>query len=88
MGYASPFGPPYGPPPRLVRPIFGRQFAGVCAGIAQTYGWDVGLIRVIAVVTGIFVFPVTEVLYLACWIGIPDEASVPAPAPAPQSPRV
>jgi phage shock protein C len=67
MGY-----PPY--VQRLVRPIYGRQFAGVCIGIARAYGWDVGLVRILAVVTGIFVFPIPEIFYLAGWIGIPEEA--------------
>jgi phage shock protein C len=59
--------------PRLERPLYGRQFAGVCAGLARTYGWDVGLVRIVAVVSGIFLFPFPEVVYLACWIGIPEE---------------
>jgi phage shock protein C len=67
MGY-----PPYAQ--RLVRPIYGRQFAGVCIGIARAYGWDVGLVRILAVVTGIFLFPVAEIFYLAGWIGIPEES--------------
>jgi len=73
-GYA-PYGyPPYVPyATRLVRPFLGRQFAGVCAGLARTYGWDLGLVRILFVVTGIFVFPITEILYIACWIGIPEE---------------
>jgi phage shock protein C len=66
-GYPPPFAP------RLVRPIYGRQFAGVCAGLARTYGWDVGLVRILSVVGGIFLFPIPEILYLACWIGIPEE---------------
>jgi len=79
--------PPVGYPPytpRLVRPIYGRQFAGVCAGLARTYGWDLGLIRIVAVVTGIFVFPIPEVFYLAAWIGIPEE--VPGEMPLGQVP--
>lgn len=60
-------------PARLVRPLYGRQFAGVCAGLARAYGWDVGTIRIIAVLSGIFLCPVAEIVYLACWIGIPEE---------------
>jgi phage shock protein PspC (stress-responsive transcriptional regulator) len=59
---AYPYGfSPY-PQPRLARPIFGRQFAGVCAAVARTYGWDV-----------IFFCPIVQVVYLAGWIGIPEE---------------
>jgi phage shock protein C len=75
-GAAISGAPPVGFPPqapRLVRPIFGRQFAGVCAGLARTYCWDVATVRVLAVVGGIFLCPVVEVLYIACWIGIPEE---------------
>jgi phage shock protein C len=60
-------------PPRLTRPIFGRQFAGVCSGLARTYGWDVGTVRVLTVLGAIFLCPIVEVAYFACWIGIPEE---------------
>ncbi len=68
--------PPTGFPayvPRLVRPLLGRQFAGVCAGLARTYTWDLGLVRILTVLGGIFLFPLVEVAYMACWIGIPEE---------------
>jgi phage shock protein PspC (stress-responsive transcriptional regulator) len=79
-----------------MRPIYGRQFAGVCAGFARTYGWDVGLIRILSVVGGIFLFPFVEILYVACWVGIPEEplgqvgqmpGDMPPPAQAPPPPR-
>lgn len=69
--------------PRLERPLFGRQFAGVCIGLARTYGWDVGLVRILAVIGGIFLFPLVEIIYIACWIGIPEE-TVGAVPPPPQ----
>jgi phage shock protein PspC (stress-responsive transcriptional regulator) len=56
-----------------VRPLFGRQFAGVCVGLARTYSWDLGLVRILNVLGGIFLFPVIEIAYFACWIGIPEE---------------
>jgi phage shock protein C len=73
--------PPY--PVRLVRPIFGRQFAGVCVGLARTYNWDVGLVRILTVLAGVFIFPVAEIAYIACWIGIPEE-QLSEIAPPPQ----
>ncbi len=57
----------------LVRPHFGRQIAGVCIGLAQAYGWDVALVRVLAVVGFFFSGGLVAVAYLACWIGIPEE---------------
>ena len=76
--------PPPGYPsfaPRLVRPLYGGQFAGVCVGLARTYGWDVGLVRILTVVGGVFLFPIVEILYIACWIGIPEEPIGEIPPP-------
>jgi phage shock protein C len=70
-GYPPPGYSPYAP--RLLRPLFGRQVAGVCIGFARTYGWDVGLVRILTVIGGIFLLPIMEIVYLACWIGIPEE---------------
>lgn len=85
-GFQPP--PPGYPPfaPRLSRPFYGRQMAGVCAGLARTYGWDVGVVRVLTVVMGIFVFPVAEIAYVACWIGIPEE--MPGEYMPPQPPTM
>ncbi|HEY1255651.1 MAG TPA: PspC domain-containing protein [Terracidiphilus sp.] len=55
-------------------PIAGRQIAGVCAGLAQTYGWDLTLIRVIAILTFLCSGGIVAVGYVACWIGIPEES--------------
>lgn len=74
------------PPGRpLVRPIAGRQIAGVCIGLAQANGWDVAIIRVIAVVGFFFSGGLVAVAYLAGWIGIPEE---PIPMPGPYPPTV
>lgn len=62
----------------LVRPRAGRQVAGVCIGLARAYGWDVAVVRVLAVIGLCFSGGIVGVAYLACWIGIPDE---PPPAP-------
>ncbi|MGA9464940.1 MAG: PspC domain-containing protein [Terracidiphilus sp.] len=57
----------------LVRPIIGRQVAGVCIGLAQANGWDVSLVRILAVVGFFFSGGLVAVAYLAGWIGIPEE---------------
>jgi phage shock protein C len=57
----------------LYRPFAGRVIAGVCMGLAQTYGWDVALVRIFTVVGFFFSGGVVAVAYLACWIGIPEE---------------
>jgi len=57
----------------LVRPLIGRRVAGVCAALAQAYGWDVALIRIFAVVAIFCTGPLIFAAYLAGWIGIPPE---------------
>jgi phage shock protein PspC (stress-responsive transcriptional regulator) len=61
-----------------MRPIIGRQVAGVCLALARSNGWDVGLIRILAVIGFIFSGGFVGVAYLAGWIGIPEE---PMPFP-------
>ena len=83
---------PYAAARPLMRPLVGRRIAGVCIGLSQTYGWDLALIRVLAVV-GLFCSGgAVAIAYLACWVGIPEEAiampaNMPGPIPGPmQSP--
>lgn len=58
---------------RLVRPRAGRRIAGVCAGLAQYYGWNVTALRIIWLV--LLVFGGTGgLLYLILWIVMPNEA--------------
>jgi phage shock protein PspC (stress-responsive transcriptional regulator) len=49
------------------------MIAGVCIGVAQTYGWDVALVRVLTVVGFFCTGGIVAVAYLAGWIGIPEE---------------
>ena len=57
----------------LVRPRYTRKVGGVCAGLAQRYYWDVSLVRVIALLLGVFLFPLAEVAYAVLWIALPEE---------------
>jgi phage shock protein PspC (stress-responsive transcriptional regulator) len=61
-----------------MRPIVGRQVAGVCLALARSNGWDVGLIRILTVIGFIFSGGFVGIAYLAGWIGIPEE---PMPIP-------
>jgi phage shock protein PspC (stress-responsive transcriptional regulator) len=68
----------------LVRPRDGRVIAGVCAALANRFGWNVTLVRVLAVLS--FLLPGSQlVVYIVCWIVIPGEApsapSVPVQGP-------
>jgi phage shock protein C len=75
--------PPPGRP--LVRPLMGRQIAGVCIAVAQANGWDVSLVRILAVVGFFFSGGLVAIAYLAGWIGIPEE---PFGAPGPYPPHL
>lgn len=64
----------------LVRPHVGRQIAGVCAALARANGWDVAVVRIIAVVGCFFSGGLVAIAYLAGWIGIPEEPIQVPPA--------
>lgn len=55
----------------LVRPRRGRIIAGVCAGIADQYGWSRGMVRLLFVLFG--VFGAGEVAYVVLWLLMPKE---------------
>lgn len=55
----------------MVRPRSGRVIAGVCAGIAQHYGWNRGTVRVVFVLFGLF--GAGELAYIVLWILMPKE---------------
>lgn len=57
----------------LVRPRMGRQIGGVCLGIALANGWDVAVVRIIAVVSLIFSSGLAGIAYLVAWVVIPEE---------------
>jgi phage shock protein C len=66
-----------GPAPRpagpLMRPLAGRKVAGVCQGLANQYGWDVTLIRIITVLLAVAAFPIGLVVYLVFWLMVPEQ---------------
>ncbi|MGB6745940.1 MAG: PspC domain-containing protein [Terracidiphilus sp.] len=57
----------------LIRPRTGRQIAGVCLALAQSNGWDVSVVRILAVLGFFFSSGLVGVAYVAAWIGIPEE---------------
>jgi len=78
--------PPYAAMPPLVRPQFGRTIAGVCAGFAQHYGWDVTLVRLALVVAVLLGFGTPVLAYAVAWIAMPEGPYfVPQPATTPQN---
>jgi len=57
----------------LARPRQGRMVAGICAGIAEYFGLDVSLVRVIVAVVSVLTGGAGALAYLAAWMIIPDE---------------
>ena len=57
----------------LVRSQKGRMVAGICAGIADYFGLDVTLVRVIVTVVSVFTAGTGALAYLAAWVIIPGE---------------
>lgn len=64
---------------RLSRPYADRKVAGVCGGIARYFGVDATLVRILAVALAIWPPGVGLIIYLVCWMVMPND---PAPLPA------
>jgi phage shock protein C len=65
---------------RLSRPRDDRKLAGVCAGLARYFGVDVTLLRILAIALAIWPVGVGVIVYIICWIVMPnDPLLLPAP---------
>ena len=75
-------------PHRLLRSRTDRVFAGVCGGIAETYGSDPTAVRLLAAILGILtgIFPML-LIYIVAAILIPERGAGD-PAAAPTAPRI
>ena len=58
---------------RLSRPRNNRKVAGVCAGVARYLGVDVTLIRIVWFVLALWPVGLGVLLYLVCWIVMPND---------------
>ena len=58
---------------KLRRSRSDRMVAGVCGGAARMLGVDAALIRVILVAATILGFGTGAILYLICWMIVPEE---------------
>jgi phage shock protein C len=67
---------------RLVRPMYQKSIAGVCAGFANYLEVDITLMRILWLCVAIFT-GVGFIAYIVCWIVMPKDYG-PAPAAAPQ----
>ena len=57
----------------LARCRKGRMLAGVCAGVADYFGVDATLVRVIVSVVSVITGGAGVLAYLAAWVIIPEE---------------
>jgi phage shock protein PspC (stress-responsive transcriptional regulator) len=56
----------------LSRPKNDRVVAGVCAAIARRFGWRVGTVRVVTVLSILLPGP-QVIIYVVLWILIPED---------------
>jgi phage shock protein C len=56
----------------LRRPRAGRLIGGVCAAIANRFGWNVTVVRLLTVLSILIPGP-QVIIYVICWIAIPGE---------------
>ena len=56
----------------LRRPRNGRLIGGVCAALADRFGWNVSLVRLIAVLSILIPGP-QVIFYIVAWVLIPSE---------------
>jgi phage shock protein C len=56
----------------LVRPRAGRMIAGVCAGLARHFGWNLTLLRLVWLLMFLLA-GVGGLLYVILWVVTPNE---------------
>jgi phage shock protein PspC (stress-responsive transcriptional regulator) len=62
---------------RLTRSRNNRMIAGVCAGIAEYFGWEVTLFRVAFVLVSILSVAFPGILvYIVLWLLMPEQDAV------------
>ena len=58
---------------KLLRPRDGAVLGGVCAAFARYWEFDVSIIRLVAVLAAVFGVGSPILIYVICWIVIPEE---------------
>lgn len=57
---------------KIVRPREGRKIAGVCQSLANFFGLDVSIIRIVWLLA-VLLAGTGLLAYLVCWLVIPEE---------------
>ena len=71
--YQHPYPYPPAPAKRLTRTSWDAPISGVCGGLARYFGLDPTLVRVLAVLLGVFTFPAFLIAYVVAWVVMPKE---------------
>ncbi len=61
---------------KLYRSETDKWIAGVCGGLAEVYGYDPSLVRVLTLLIVLVTFPLGLLAYLAAWLIIPHESEI------------
>ncbi len=69
----------------LSRPREDKKIAGVCAGIARYLGIDVTLVRILFLVFAVWPPTAGLIVYIVCWIVMPQDPLLLPPARAAQA---
>ena len=57
---------------RLMRSSSNKMIAGVCSGIADYFGWDVSIVRIVYTLATIFTIFSGVIVYIILWIIMPE----------------
>jgi phage shock protein PspC (stress-responsive transcriptional regulator) len=63
---------------KLIRPRHGIVIAGVCAAIANRFGWSVAIVRLLSVLSILLPGP-QFIAYIVLWVLIPKEREATVP---------
>ncbi|MDD3038198.1 PspC domain-containing protein [Bacteroides sp.] len=50
-----------------------RMIAGVCSGIAEYFGWDITLLRIVYILATFFTAFAGVIIYVILWIVMPEK---------------
>lgn len=80
---AAPMNERFSPGPRLYRDIDRRWLAGVLAGAASHFGWNLTALRIVTIVACMTpIVPVIVVGYVLAALILPPRSQMPPPQPA------
>jgi phage shock protein C len=58
---------------KLYRNRYSQVIGGVCSGVAKYLGWDESVVRVITFMGALLTILPIILIYIVCWIVIPEE---------------